>query len=151
VIKPPSIIAEYSLIYSGDSALNLPADPKEAAAALDRARETNQWQSLLKEGEMPTLFHVRPLYGSLHTWFIGEVNRRGMVQKESVEFALRLVLERIDNFGPFKVGHTTDEGQRIATTETIDAIYAAPDGRAIVEELGLLILVRAQQGLPGKS
>ncbi len=149
MIKPPSAIAEYSLVYSGDSALNLPADEKEAAEALQRARETNQWQSLIKEGEMPTLFHVRPLFGSLHTWFIGECNRRNYVQKEAVEFALRLALQRVDNFGPFKVTHTTDDGHKLATIETIDAIYSAPDGRAIVEELGLLVMIRAQ-GLPGK-
>lgn len=153
MIKAPSLVAEHTLIFSGDPALNLPEDPAEAASALEQARETNQWQALIREGESPTLFHVRPLYGTLWDWLAGEVNRRQLSQAEQWPFALRLALRRVENFGSYKVSHTKIDGHSMATTEIIDAIYTEGGGagRQIVEELGSLVIIKATQGLRPKS
>lgn len=153
MIKAPSVASEYSLVYSGDPALDLPEDPAERERVLEVARDTGNWQSLIRAGEMPTLFHVRPLYGTLWDWFVGEVNRRSLVQVESAAFALRLALRRVENFGSYKVSHSKVDGQSMATTEIIDAIYteAGGEGRQIVEEIGALVIVKATQGLRPKS
>jgi hypothetical protein len=153
MIKPPSLSAEQTLIYSGDPALNLPEDPAERDRVLDLARETGQWQSILKEGEPPTLFHCRPLYGTLWDWLLGEINRRNLVQVEAAALALGLALLRVENFGQYKVSHRTVDGQSMATTEIIDAIYreAGGSGRAVVEELGGQLIAQGLRGLRPKS
>ncbi len=102
---------------------------------------------------MPTLFHCRALYGTLWDWFVGEINRRSLVQVESAAFALRLALRKVENFGSHKVEHTKVEGHSMATIEIIDAIYreAGGAGRSIVEELGGQLVLQGSRGLRPKS
>lgn len=153
MIKAPSIASDYSLIYSGDPALSLPGDDDEAARLLEIARDTGQWSSLITGAEQPTTFHMRPLYGEVWNWFAGECSRRNLVQIESFALAFRLALRSVDNLGSLKVQHTKADGHSIATIETLNAIYAAGDGvgRAVVEELASLVILKAMQTLRPKS
>lgn len=153
MIKPPSLLAEYTLIYSGDPALTLPADPEERDRKLAECRETGQWHSLITGSELPTLFTVRPLTGSQLDWWAGEVSRQRLVQTEAAALALRLALRKVDNFGSHKVSLTRFEGQHLATTEIIDAIYSegGGEGRSIVVELANLVIERAQTAPRPKS
>lgn len=70
MIKPPSLTRETTWIYSGDPALDAPPEnaPKKAAQAwadrLKVARQTGQWDGLLKAGQKPTLFTVRIIPGT---------------------------------------------------------------------------------------
>lgn len=145
MIKPPSIQAEYTLIYSGDPALNLPESDAARDHALKVMRETGEWK--LVEGGQPTLFHLRPLTGTEFAWLQGEHARRDLADVELAALALRLALVRIDNFGDVKVKRTTnDDGITLASLDVINALYAVADeGRVIVGELGGLVFMRTAE------
>jgi hypothetical protein len=143
VIKPPSAIKEYTLIYSGDDALALPDDPSERANALRVARETGDWSRLITPGMQPTLFHMRPVSGTLYDWLAGEWRRRRLVDSEAYALAVRLALRRIENFGDHKV-IVENEAPNLATVAIIDALYDVRGGRELMTELGALVLERAQ-------
>jgi hypothetical protein len=159
MIKPPSQQFEYTLIFSGDPSLNLPANTPENPTARERAlevaRETGQWEALVHPGEMPTLFHVKPLGGAVFDWLVSEARRRNASEAEMHVLALRLALTKVDGLGEHKV--TTEaagfEGEfRIASTKIIDALYSIEGvGRVVVQELGSLVWQRATGGLRPKS
>lgn len=154
IIKPPSLQAEYTLIFSGDPSLVLPADEAAAEKALSIARETGQWAAILSQGqgESPTLFHVRPLIGSLRDWLGGEVARRDLAPPEAAVLALRLALRRIEGFGTSKVTWVRENGQQLVDMTLIDEIYAVEGiGRKVVQELGDLVLLRTFEALRPKS
>jgi hypothetical protein len=145
VIKPPSQQHAYTLICSSDPSLKLPADEKEREEALKRARETGRWDDLILEGETPTRFDVRPLTGSALEWWRQQMINENLTPPQSAALILRLALESVSGFGEHKVRHGSVEGHRLATTEIIDAIYAAAEGPAIVLELGVAISKRANE------
>jgi hypothetical protein len=153
MIKPPSLHAEYTLIYSGDPALSLPEDLEERARVLAEARETGKWDALIHGEEQPTLFTVRPLKGSEFDWWAGEVSRRKLVESEAAALALRLSLRKVDNFGSHRVEFVQVEGHSLARTGIIDAIYseAGGEGRGIVLELATAVIERAQTAPRPKS
>jgi len=142
MIKPPSIQNEYTLIYSGDPALNLPDEPVEHAHALKVARETGAWPISL--GHAATEFHVRPLTGSHIEWLQGEYTRRELTDLELAALSLRLALTKVINFGDVVVRHEThNDGHRLATRDVVNALYAVPEhGTRIVMELGSHLFVR---------
>jgi hypothetical protein len=79
-------------------------------------------------------------------------------QEELFEFAFRLAIRRIDNFGDLRIEHElTERGHKIQTLASLDKLYAIgahvdPQlGRLIVQELGAIIVARAAEGLPPKS
>lgn len=163
MIKPPSQQFPYTLVYSGDPALNLPTDPDgdEArtkllrAKALEVARDTGDWTALIHTGEVPTLFTVRPITGALLDWMMSEARRRESTAAEVHVFALRVALTKIDGFGDARV-ETAPAGRegefRIATMKIIDALYAVEGvGRDVVQELGSIVWQRALEGLRPKS
>ncbi len=153
MIKPPSVQNEYTLIYSGDPALNLPTDETERETVLRVAHETGRWDALLGS-ESPTLFHVRPLPGTVFDWLLGERIRGNLTDVETWTLALRLALRRVDNFGKHEVKTArNDDGHVLADVAIIDALYAEAGGlgRDIVAELGTAVIERATTALRPKS
>lgn len=152
MIKPPSQIHEYSIIFSGDSALNLPVPEAARERALSVARETGQWDPLLLAGESPTVFHVVPIHGAALDWLTGEMQRNGLIGAEAAALALRLALRSIDGFGEHKVKMVREDGHLLASMETINALYAIDViGRDVVQEIGGVCFERAFSGLRPKS
>ncbi len=151
MIKPQSVQGKYTLVYSGDPALSLPEDAEAKAHALKVARETGEWDAIVHPGQVPTLFIVKPLTGSAFDYYVGEVNRKELVELEAVTLALRIALLDVQNFGAHKVRRipVKDYDQSIATTTIIDAIYdeAGEHGRRIIAELGNVIVTRATEAL----
>ena len=150
MLTPRSLQSEYTLIYSGDPALQIPADAAAAELAFRVARETGKWDALIKSGEQPTLFHVRPIPGTSWTWFLGEFNRRSLVQLEAAELALRLALRGVANLGEHKVKLAERDGHEIAAREAFDLLYSLGDGelgRGVVSELGSIVIQHAHEGI----
>jgi hypothetical protein len=151
VIKPPSLVHEYDLIYSGDPALALPEDLEARKRAFDTAVETGDWRPLLGGTSEPTVFTLRPLTGSQYDWWYGETQRRQLSNPESAALILRLALRGVKNFGAFKVEPVNVDGQQLAKTDIVDAIYSVPDGRLIVMELAGIVIERATTAPRPKS
>jgi len=152
MIKAPSIQHEYSLIFSGDPALILPADPEEKARLIRVAQETGDWKGLLGD-EQPTIFQFRNLSRTQLGWFEGErnscswLNGRPLSGRESDDLMVRLALRGVENFGKHKVSFARINGQSIATSDIIDAIHdeANPHGEAVIGELAGIVTERALQ------
>jgi hypothetical protein len=169
MIKAPSLLKLYTLIYSGDPALTLPppdepADAEQDGAAdapapsareraLVLARETGQWGTLITPGQTPTLFHLRPLPGTSYDWWVGEIRRRDLTVSEAAVLILRLALRKVDGFGAHVVKTRTVDGQDLATTDIIDALYAeaGAHGAAIIAELSTEVIRRSERTSPPKS
>jgi hypothetical protein len=153
----PSLQKTYAIVSSFDPALSLPEDADERANTLRVARETGNWQPLIKAGESPTLFWLRPLPGSTRSWLAGYQSRRRLTGQETADIALRLALRKIDNFGAFeKVSLVYIDDQELADVAAIDAIYGVDPrdpkiGASIVSELGGIVLERLMEGLSPKS
>jgi hypothetical protein len=70
VIKAPSLVRDYTWIWSKDPALDAPPDdaPEDARAEWARrlrvAQETGQWDGLIKAGQVPTKFTIRHIPGT---------------------------------------------------------------------------------------
>ena len=159
MIKLPSVQRDFTLIYSGDPALDLPAfasdsasdDEKQAslearAQALKVARETGNWP--IKAGESPTLFHFTPDPGLAYDYFESEI-RRGHQRKKPLsahELAVlifRIALRKVENIGPLKLEFEDIDGYRLVSAKFVESIYALGDvGRALVAELGALAYER---------
>lgn len=154
--SPPSLQKPYSLISSLDPALNLPADEKEKENAMRVAQETGNWQPLIKAGEQPTVFMMRPLGGTTRNWLIGQQTRHRLTDVELLELVFRLAIEKIENFGLHgSVKRQNLEGHGVATADVLDAIYgidpANPSlGQQIVIELGGVVLNRLMEGISPK-
>lgn len=172
MLKLASLQHEYSLVFSEDPALDLPEIPnlaedapaedvkRRATLALERehklkvARETGRWSEIVRAGTEPTIFSVAPITGSALTWLQGESRRRKLGNEEGTELAVRLALRKVVNLGALEVQHDFENGHRLVTRATMDALYAighdAGDptlGRRLVLELGSLVLVRAMAGI----
>ena len=151
MLKPRSLQHEYSLIYSEDCALKLPTGETERETALRVARQTGKWSELTLQGETPTVFQVLPMTGTQFSYLGSEQVRKGLLQMEVYELAIRLVLRSIANFGDHKVTHSIVEGHQIAGRATIDALYAIGEtpamGRAVIAELGEIIISHASDGI----
>lgn len=155
MFRAPSLQHEYTLVFSGDPALDLPVDEAERETALRVARETGNWEPILKQGQIPTLFHVRQLTQSSARWLGGEIRRRRLEPGEISVLALRLALRRVDNFDGHRVRHEQIDDQELATIATIDMLFEVDPsnldiGRTLVDELGSLVLQRASEGISPK-
>lgn len=154
---PPSVQKEYALVFSGDPALALPSDEKERDNALRVARETGDWSGLIKPGQLPTLFTVRPLSGSMITWLGSQRSRNRLSGQEACELAFRLGLRKIDNFGDFEIEFEREGAQVLAAVTVLDALYdigrviGKPNlGRELIAELGGLVIERATESISPK-
>jgi hypothetical protein len=105
VINPPSLVREYTWIWSKDPALDAPpADaPKKLKTEWDRklkqARETGSYAAVLKPGETPTLVTLRSIpqdvWGAM--W---SAHHAGDIGVPSLPFvAVRLALRGLANTG----------------------------------------------------
>lgn len=140
MIQPPSLQRSATLIWSKDPALVLPVDETERENALRVARETGNWQPILA-GE-PTRFVVRFLGGAAFRWLISESSRRKLTEIELAAMALRMAIEKIENWGDYQLelGRTAD-GFPLASAKLVDDLDAVD--RTIVNELGTQIIERA--------
>lgn len=146
----PSLQRDYALVYSGDPALALPDDAEARTTALRVARETGQWQSLIVTGAEPTLFYVRPLAGQALTWLQGEWQRERLSEAEVYELVFRTCLARVTNLGDFKPRSVRRGELLILAPESLAELYAIGGGdvgRALVIELGSLLLQRATESI----
>lgn len=152
MIKPPSVQNEYTLIYSGDPALNLPEDEAERKRVLDQARETGNWEPLLG-GEPPTLFRIRPLFGDTLNWWDGERGRLQLGGLEAAALALRLTLRKVENLPGVKVELQKERGQLMVKPETIAALYEAcgDEAQLVIQELSAFVIERAAAALRPKQ
>lgn len=167
MIKLPSLQTGYTLVWSGDPALDLPTAPDDAsdderkAVAIERerllriARQTGNWP--IRPGEQPTVFHFRNLSRSDLTWLTGETSystehtvngqSRPLSVHESNDLMLRLALEKVENLGTLQVKHARIGSQkRVATPEVINAIHDA-GGSDILDEFVLIVSERATKQL----
>lgn len=165
MIKAPSLQSTYTLIWSGDPALDLPEIPeagkaeekeavqKERQRILRNARLTGNWP--LKGSEPPTVFHFRNLSRSDLAWLTGEMEHssehgRPLSQLEANDLMIRLALERVDNLNGLQVKHAKLGSQkRVALPDVLNAIHSAGGelGAVILAELGTLVLERASNQL----
>lgn len=109
MIKPRSLTRESTWIWSQDPALDAPPDhaPEEAREAwaqrLKVARDTSQWDGLIKAGEKPTRFNVRIIPGTqwralLDAFAAGKIGPSSIAAM-SVRLALRSVSDLLDAEG----------------------------------------------------
>lgn len=173
--KPLSVQRDYSLIYSGDPALDLPdvptlpddASPEDIAArdaiAKDRdhklkvARDHGNWP--LKPGMTPTRFHLRNIYGDPVDWLHQQYERRNAdggpkySHAQLCTFAFRMAIKAIENFDNSTIVMEEVDGQRMAKLESLETLYqvgGAADpglGRAIVQEIGAVVIERSLVGV----
>lgn len=158
MIKPASLVSEFSLIYSGDPALDLPAEPEERARVLKLAQETGKWP--LVEGQSPTVFHFKSITRTELGWLLGELqhstqpahDRRPLSPLEFDDLVFRLAIRSIDNFGTHS-GKADRKRYRgdiyLASTDLTDAIHAACGelGASILAEFSAHLIERAQGGI----
>jgi hypothetical protein len=177
VLAVPSLLHPTPLAFSGDPALDLPlvpdlapteGDPEVLArhrlaveqrdTALRVARETGHWPT--HAGAQPTLFHVRSIHGTALTYLLGEIRRRELTTDQAMELAFRLAVIRVENLGTLAIrrDQRDADGLGLVTRDTMDLIYGigrdagdAQLGRAVVAEIGTLVMQRAMEGVPPKS
>jgi hypothetical protein len=180
VIAAPSLARDVRLVWSGDTALDAPVRRDSAARLPDEseddhkereeawgkvlrawwdrlriARETGDWEPLLKPGEQPTWFVMRWIPGDL--WRQVPRVTGEMALPEQLALVVRLGLVGIENAPPgFKVelaqhvdvnGLKTGLG-KVAVPELISKLDLVDTG--IVTELGAVIADRQNGGPPGK-
>jgi hypothetical protein len=154
MLAPPSLQSEYALVYSGDSALNLPADETERANALRVARETGRWSAIQHAGQEPTAFVFRPIHGVARTWMANQARAKELTPDAVIELVFRLALVRVDNLPGLQLKHERVDGLPLLTLASMDQIYSlgvGDLGRDVVIELGDVVLTRTLQGVPPKS
>lgn len=160
MFKPLSMTGEYHLAWSGDPAFDAPPAPDgdgepspERKEWLERFRLAQRtgtkdaWQSLLKPGEVPTLFRFRQVQTSLASKLIS-IARSGDIDPvfELHPLVFRVALRGVENWAPgsdLKVRHATDAtfpklGQ-IATEDAVDAVSLI-----VAIELGSFVWQRIQ-------
>lgn len=178
MFKPAQLGGDFTLCSCLDPALDLPEVPDvsddelaamsedeqkrikklrdEYATKLRNMRADGTWAA--KDGEKLTLFRFRHVRGSMLTWWRGETQRRRLSQDEAFELIFRLALKSIENCSGLEIEFEKLDGQKLATRESLDHIYAigadlgSPGlGRMIVCELGALVATRAVSGVPPLS
>jgi len=154
MLAPPSLQSEYALVYSGDPALNLPADETERANALRISRETGRWASITHVGQEHTAFLFRPIHGVARTWMANQARAKELTPDAVIELVFRLALVRVDNLPGLQLKHERVDGLPLLTLASMDQLYSLGTGdlgRDVVIELGDVVLTRTLQGVPPKS
>ena len=154
MLAPPSLQSEYALVYSGDPALNLPADEAERANALRIARETGRWAAITHAGQEPTVFLFRPIHGVARTWMANQARAKSLAPEAVIELVFRLALASVTGLPGLELKHERVDGLPILTLAAMDQFYSIGEGelgREVVAELGEVVLTRTIQGVPPKS
>ncbi len=152
MITPPSMVRDYDLVWSKDPALDAPVrEPDESDDAwaereaawekrLTVARETGQWDGVLKVGQKPTIFRCRRL-STVH-WRRIQADWLSDGPVETVLTALRLAIQGIENFGSIKIererGHER-YGDALLASHVVDMLR---DIDGLIDELGLAVIQR---------
>ena len=157
MITPPSIVRDYDLIWSKDPALDAPErEPNETDDAwaeresnwekrLTVARETGQWDGVLKTGQQPTIFRCRRI-STLH-WRRIQTDWNEVGPYEAVLSALRLAIQDIKNFGSIKIERERGNdrfGDALLAGTVVDVLREIP---GLIDELGLAVIER-ESALP---
>lgn len=152
IVIPPSLQNRFTWVWSRDPALASPsAGSDEATRAeweqrLEIARETGKWTDLLREGEHPTTFTVKPLSGALLRRLTDDVVGNRIGQQVLWAVVARLCLRGVAN-PDIKVdteAGTYGEWAKADVTDKLDEISPG-----IVTELGSYLFARASSP-PGK-
>lgn len=169
MIKPPSLQSTYTLVWSGDPALDLPEAPPDATdeqrAKIDSertrllriARQTGNWP--IRAGEQPTAFTFRNLSHNEFAWVQGESNRRQLGASEINNLFFLIAITGIANFGDIKVHRSrvaSVEGSKesiwLANGDVLDKLHVAlanvEDGAAMLVNECVGEIVRRARGIP---
>ncbi len=164
MIKPPSIQGTYSLVWSGDPALNLPDVGPERDRVLTDARDRGDWSGLIIAGQQPTVFHFRKLPKSVFDWVIGEHTsssrfKRPLSEDEGYTLLFRAALKSIDNWPGYEKIRPESFGEDcpVIAHESVTNALAAIDpndptvGASLIGELAILVLRKERSGIGPKS
>ncbi len=161
--KPGSNQRDYTLCSQYDDALDLPELPAlaedasadaiaaheavlaERAHKLKVARETSNYDAIIKPGKRPAIFHMRNVSGTALDWWHGQPG--GFVQKRAL--LLRLALKMIEGFDAKLTYGETSDGDKLLSAESLNVIYAMEggNGRNVVVELAEEVAQRTFQGV----
>ncbi len=155
MIKPPSIQGPYSLVWSGDPALNLPDPGPERDRVLLTAAERGDYSDLILPGQTPTVFQCRRLPQHVREWVNGErvhssVFNRPLSDGEFFILLFRAALKSIDNWSQ-KIQWTSfgKDCPTIVHEDTTDAMSTVDHGLLI--ELAIAVWRKETTGLSPKS
>jgi len=154
-INPHSLIKPYDEFSQFDPAFRQLADDATDAdrsaygAAVERCRETGDWNELLEPGQVPTKFRLRPIPGNVARVLRDLLQHRGAAEMASLYF--RAALEGVENLASreyVKAKRVNVPGipGEIADIDIANQLDAA--NPLIVSELGALILRRAEAPSP---
>lgn len=155
MIKPPSLVREYTWIWSKDPALDAPPDdaPAEAKADWDRrvdqARDTGQWDGLIKAGQVPTKFTLRNVPGTQWRAALDALSN-GRIGAASLDaIAARLAIRGVTNLdednGKVEIKFKDFPGIGSIADEKIINLLDGYD-MAIVAELAVHVVKRQNAG-----
>lgn len=150
----PSLQGRFSLIWSGDSALQpRPEDPQAAAEydhALDVCRETGDWKPLLKDGDTPTVFRFELPTGTKKRHLLDLVGRLHDESPHALSaLFFRATVREVTGLGDYKVKLVRDDdtGLDLVRDDLVSILDAESEG--IVLELAAIAIKRFL-GTPGK-
>lgn len=126
----PSLQGRFSLIWSGDSALQpRPEDPAQGDewdATLETCRERGVWAPLLKEGdERPTVFTFEFPRGTPKRRLLDLIGNLAAGQtQELAALFVRATLREVTNLGDYrvKISRDRDRGIDLVDDELIDIL-----------------------------
>jgi len=155
MIRPPSSQKSYDLFYSGDpSVVQLPEGASDAIAEahwkrLEVAIETGIWDDVLVAGSDVTRFTVRPL-STEHYGAIKDLIAAGLGRNGSAMLALRIALKAVSGIEGAKLKFVEHEQFGVVASLSFleDVGLVGDHGLAIVRELGLRVLKKAQDAPP---
>jgi hypothetical protein len=162
MLRPPSLQHEYDEYYSRDPAFSPPAlrpDPgagPEAKAALAKAlaehaervriaRERGDWSALKTAGEEPTKFTFRQVPGDVFSRVQDDIvdDKIGSFELPMLMFRIALVSVNLGPEAPKLKTVVHPRYGRLVDTDVPNYLCTFDEGRAIVAELGGIVLERS--------
>ena len=143
----------YKLAFSGDDALDLPADRDAARRALAVARETGRWDAITRPGAVPWLFVLQPLtarqmlaWESLRDAHGNDISRSELGEATLVLVALVAIEGIPEVTGPFR----RDGHPEFGTIAPAAALELIPRSAltSVVHELAAVITHREYDSDP---
>jgi hypothetical protein len=157
MIRPPSLIKQYSEFWSEDAAFEqAPSEDasddakKEYAAKLTAAWDTGDWSPLRIAGSAePTTFLMRPLPSDI-CGLLGDMQSSGAGNNELFTLAFRAALVGISNLDGAKLKMEEDERLgRIASLSWMDDVgLTGQPGLRLINEIGIRVVRRASSLSP---
>ena len=157
MIRLPSLVRDYDLVWSGDSAIRQPptlsAEPTDAEKAaladyeqaIKVARETGNWASLVLENQVPAKFVMRQVDRNAwralaDLWALPKDNPRRIGDHSMLALVFRLALKNIAGVEGLEVRRAVDShwGWDMALPEVVTLLDMVDP--SIVTELGGIVL-----------